>query len=54
MVLIVKDHIIEYGIPFGSVLAITISYVHNQSILWAIIHGFFGWFYVLYFALFKG
>jgi hypothetical protein len=38
MVLIVKDHIIEYGIPFGSVLAITISYVHNQSILWAIIH----------------
>jgi hypothetical protein len=54
MALIVKDRIVKYGISFGSALAIAISYVHNQSILWAMIHGFFGWFYVLYFALFKG
>ena len=39
------------GIGFGSALAITISWSANHSILWAIIHGFFGWFYVIYYAL---
>lgn len=43
----------RYGISFGTALAIAISYVNNQSILWAIIHGFFSWLYVIYFALFK-
>jgi hypothetical protein len=43
----------KYGISFGTALAIAISYVNNHSILWAIIHGFFSWFYVIYFALFK-
>jgi hypothetical protein len=41
------------GITMGSALAITISWSANQSILWAIIHGFFSWFYVIYFALVK-
>lgn len=41
------------GITFGSALAIAISWSANKSILWAIIHGLLGWFYVLYFALFK-
>jgi hypothetical protein len=39
------------GIGFGSALAITISWSLHQSIVWAVIHGFFGWFYVVYFAL---
>ena len=43
----------KYGISFGTALAIAISYVNNQSILWAIIHGFLSWFYVIYFVLFK-
>jgi hypothetical protein len=43
----------KYGISFGTALAIAISYTTNQSILWAIIHGFFSWLYVIYFALFK-
>jgi hypothetical protein len=43
----------KYGISFGTALAIAISYVNNQSILWAIIHGFLSWLYVIYFALFK-
>jgi hypothetical protein len=43
----------KYGVSFGSALAIAISYSNNHSILWAIIHGIFGWFYVIYFALFK-
>jgi hypothetical protein len=39
------------GITFGCALAIAISYVHNHSILWAIIHGILSWIYVIYAAL---
>ncbi|HJU73302.1 MAG TPA: hypothetical protein VJ717_06135 [Gemmatimonadaceae bacterium] len=41
------------GITMGSALAITISWSVNQSIIWAIIHGFFSWLYVIYFAIVK-
>ena len=34
----------------GSALAIAISWSVNKSLLWAIVHGIFSWFYVLYFA----
>ncbi len=50
-VAIVRDSAIKSGIGFGSALAIAISYTTHQSVLWAIIHGLFGWFYVLYFVL---
>ena len=43
----------KYGVGFGSALAMAISYSTNHSILWAIIHGVFGWVYVVYFALFR-
>ena len=36
------------GIGLGSVIAVVISWDRNKSILWAIIHGLFGWFYVIY------
>jgi hypothetical protein len=39
------------GIGFGSALAITISWSANHSILWAILHGVFSWFYVIYYAI---
>ena len=39
------------GIPLGAVLAIVISFNRNHSLLWAIVHGLFGWLYVLYYAL---
>ena len=39
------------GIGFGSALAIVISWSQHQSILWAILHGFFSWLYVIYYAL---
>lgn len=39
------------GVSFGSALAITISWSTYQSILWAIIHGVFGWLYVIYYAI---
>jgi hypothetical protein len=41
------------GITFGSALAIAISWSANKSILWAIIHGFMSWIYVIYYALMK-
>ena len=42
---------VRAGIGFGSALAITISWSVNKSILWAIIHGVFSWFYVIYYAI---
>ncbi len=39
------------GITFGSALAIAISWSQNSSILWAMLHGVFSWFYVIYFAI---
>lgn len=41
----------ERGISFGSALAIVLSWSRNHAILWAILHGVFGWLYVVYFAL---
>ena len=40
----------KVGIGFGSALAITISWSANKSIIWAIIHGFLSWLYVIYYA----
>ena len=39
------------GISFGSALAIAISWSLHHSILWAMLHGFFSWLYVIYFAV---
>jgi len=41
----------KYGTSMGSALAIAISWSVHQSILWAMLHGLFGWFYVIYYAL---
>jgi len=49
-----KSNAATFGIGFGTALAITMSWSANNSILWAIIHGVLSWFYVIYFALFKG
>jgi len=38
------------GVSFGSALAITISWSLYHSLVWAIVHGFFSWLYVIYFA----
>lgn len=43
--------VVKNGIGFGAVLAITISWSVNHSIIWAIIHGCLSWLYVIYFAL---
>ena len=39
------------GVSMGTALAIAISWSEYRSILWAIVHGFLSWLYVIYYAL---
>jgi len=39
------------GIGLGSAIAVAISWSLHKSIVWALVQGFFGWFYVIYYAL---
>lgn len=48
---IIQRDVVKSGVGFGSALAIAISYTTHKSVLWAIIHGFFSWVYVIYFLL---
>ncbi len=47
-----STRVVTAGIGFGTALAITISWSVNHSVIWAIIHGVFSWFYVIYWCLF--
>ncbi len=42
---------VRSGVSFGAVLAAVISYVRWQSIGWAMLHGVFGWGYVIYYII---
>jgi hypothetical protein len=44
---------VKYGIGYGAVAAMILSYNANQSILWMLIDGWFSWLYVVFFALFR-
>jgi hypothetical protein len=39
------------GLGLGGAIAVAISWSVNKSILWCILHGIFGWFYVIYYAI---
>jgi len=39
------------GVGLGTILAVVISYAKWQSIGWAILHGIFGWAYVIYYII---
>ena len=43
--------ITQTGIGLGSAIAVVCSWQRNRSILWAMLAGFFSWFYVIYFAI---
>lgn len=45
-----RDTAAQAGIGLGSAIAVAISWNLHQSIIWAIVHGFFGWFYVIWHA----
>ena len=42
---------ISFGTGVGSVIAFVLSYCTWHSIGWGILHFFFGWAYILYFAI---
>ena len=42
---------VHVGVTFGSALAMVISYVTWKSVGWAILHGVFGWGYVIYYLI---
>ena len=50
-VIVKTREVVKHGASFGSALAIAISWSVNKSIVWAIIHGIFSWFYVVYYAV---
>jgi len=39
------------GVSLGCVLAVIISWTTYHSVLWAILHGFCGWFFVIYYLI---
>ncbi len=41
------------GFGLGVVIAVALSWGANHSILWAIVHGFLSWFYVIYYVIFR-
>jgi hypothetical protein len=46
-----SDTVSASGISLGAAIAVTVSWSLHHSLVWAIVHGFFGWFYVIYYAL---
>jgi hypothetical protein len=48
--IVLAQNAAETGISLGAVIAVVCSWQRNKSILWAILHGCFSWFYVIYFA----
>ena len=41
---------VSSGMGLGGAIAVAISWSLYKSIGWAILHGIFGWFYVIYYA----
>jgi hypothetical protein len=41
----------QAGFGLGTAIAVAISWSVNKSIIWAIVHGFLSWIYVIYYAL---
>lgn len=37
----------------GCAVAAVLSWISNASLVWAVIHGVFGWFYVVYWLIVK-
>jgi hypothetical protein len=47
----IRRDAVKSGVGFGSALAMAISFTTHKSVLWAIIHGIFSWFYVIYYVV---
>ena len=45
------ERVINYGMGLGGTIAVVASWSRNRSILFAILHGILGWFYVIYYLV---
>jgi len=45
----IKSTILRNGVGLGSVIAVVLSWDRNRSVLFATLHGVFGWFYVVFY-----
>ena len=50
---IIGANVVKFGIGYGAVAAMILSYSANKSILWMLIDGWLSWIYVIFFALFR-
>lgn len=46
-----QEALTTVGLGLGSLIAVVCSWERNKSILWAILHSWFSWLYVIYFAI---
>lgn len=46
-------NIVKFGLGYGAVAAMILSWSVSHSILWMLIDGWFSWLYVLFYALFR-
>ncbi len=46
-----KESAAASGIGLGAAIAVVISWERSHSILWALLHGFLSWLYVIWFAI---
>jgi hypothetical protein len=46
-----SDVTVSSGISLGAAIAVVCSWDRSESILWAILHGFLSWIYVIYYAI---
>ncbi len=47
----IGSEVTRSGIGFGAALAMVISWSTYGSVPWAIVHGIFSWFYVIYYVV---
>ncbi|MDP9127007.1 MAG: hypothetical protein M3N08_01925 [Pseudomonadota bacterium] len=50
---LMNSSLIRFGLGYGAVAAMILSYTANKSILWMLIDGWLSWVYVIFFALFR-
>jgi len=50
---VVGANVIKFGLGYGAVAAMIMSWSANKSILWMLIDGWFSWLYVIFYALFR-
>jgi hypothetical protein len=48
---VVVGYLVVTAASFGSVLALVMSWSRNHSVFWAVVHGWLGWFYVVYYCV---